>query len=99
MDEGDWLAPRGGGQGGRRRAGGVRRRGGRGGGACGIPGSASEADDAVQEAWLRLSRADAGAVDNLGGWLTTVVARGGPNMLQARSARRGGPGGGGARPS
>ncbi len=38
-------------------------------------GSPSEADDAVQEAWLRLSRADAGEVANLGGWLTTVVAR------------------------
>ena len=51
-------------------------------------GSTSEADDAVQEAWLRLSRSDAGAVDNLGGWLTTVVARVCLNMLQARSARR-----------
>ena len=38
-------------------------------------GSVSEADDAVQEAWLRLSRADAGDIDNLGAWLTTVVAR------------------------
>ena len=38
-------------------------------------GSASEADDAVQEAWLRLTRADASAVENLRGWLTTVVAR------------------------
>ena len=38
-------------------------------------GSSHEADDAVQEGWLRLSRADADAVDNLGGWLTTVVAR------------------------
>jgi DNA-directed RNA polymerase specialized sigma24 family protein len=38
-------------------------------------GSASEADDAVQEAWLRLARAGAGDADNLGGWLTTVVAR------------------------
>ena len=38
-------------------------------------GSVSEADDAVQEAWLRLSRADAGEIENLGGWLTTVVAR------------------------
>lgn len=38
-------------------------------------GSAAEADDAVQEAFIRLSRTDAGAVDNLGGWLTTVVGR------------------------
>jgi RNA polymerase sigma factor (sigma-70 family) len=51
-------------------------------------GSTSEADDAVQEAWLRLSRTDAGAVENLGGWLTTVVARVCLNMLQARSSRR-----------
>jgi RNA polymerase sigma factor (sigma-70 family) len=51
-------------------------------------GSLSEADDAVQEAWLRLSRADAGAVDNLGGWLTTVVARVCLNLLQARRSRR-----------
>jgi RNA polymerase sigma factor (sigma-70 family) len=47
-------------------------------------GSASEADDAVQEAWLRLSRADPGSIDNLGGWLTTVVARVCLNMLQSR---------------
>ena len=51
-------------------------------------GSLSEADDAVQEAWLRLSRADAGEVENLGGWLTTVVARVCLNMLRARNARR-----------
>ena len=38
-------------------------------------GSASEADDAVQEAWLRLSRSDTSEVENLSGWLTTVVAR------------------------
>ena len=38
-------------------------------------GSLSEADDAVQDAWLRLSRTDTSAVENLGGWLTTVVAR------------------------
>ena len=38
-------------------------------------GSLSEADDAVQEAWLRLSRSDADAIENLDGWLTTVVAR------------------------
>jgi RNA polymerase sigma factor (sigma-70 family) len=47
-------------------------------------GSASDADDAVQEAWLRLGRADAGSIDNLGGWLTTVVARVCLNMLQSR---------------
>jgi RNA polymerase sigma-70 factor (ECF subfamily) len=46
--------------------------------------SASEADDAVQETWLRLSRADADSIDNLGGWLTTVVARVCLNMLKAR---------------
>jgi RNA polymerase sigma factor (sigma-70 family) len=51
-------------------------------------GSLAEADDAVQEAWLRLSRADAGAVGNLGGWLTTVVARVCLDMLRARTARR-----------
>src|SRR5579859_2346069 len=47
-------------------------------------GSASEADDAVQETWLRLSRSDRGLIENLGGWLTTVVARVCLNMLQAR---------------
>jgi RNA polymerase sigma factor (sigma-70 family) len=47
-------------------------------------GSANEADDAVQEAWLRLSRSDADDIDNLGGWLTTVVARVCLNMLAAR---------------
>jgi RNA polymerase sigma-70 factor, ECF subfamily len=51
-------------------------------------GSLSEADDAVQEAWLRLSRSDTGAVENLGGWLTTVVARVCLNMLRSRAARR-----------
>jgi RNA polymerase sigma-70 factor (ECF subfamily) len=50
-------------------------------------GSLAEADDAVQEAWLRLNRSDADAVDNLGGWLTTVVARIALDMLRARSAR------------
>jgi RNA polymerase sigma-70 factor, ECF subfamily len=50
-------------------------------------GSLSEADDAVQEAWLRLSRTDASRVENLGGWLTTVVARVSLNMLRARDAR------------
>ena len=51
-------------------------------------GSASEADDAVQEAWLRLSRAGAGGVENLGGWLTTIVARVSLNMLRSRTLRR-----------
>jgi RNA polymerase sigma factor (sigma-70 family) len=51
-------------------------------------GSLSEADDAVQEAWLRLSRADTSGVENLGGWLTTVVARVCLNMLQSRKSRR-----------
>jgi len=46
-------------------------------------GSASDADDAVQEAWLRLSRTGPGTIDNLGGWLTTVVARVCLNMLQS----------------
>lgn len=51
-------------------------------------GSASEAEDAVQEAWLRLSRSDSAAVANLGGWLTTVVARVALDMLRSRSSRR-----------
>jgi RNA polymerase sigma factor (sigma-70 family) len=51
-------------------------------------GSLSEADDAVQEAWLRLSRTDASAVENLGGWLTTVVGRVSLNMLRSRRSRR-----------
>src|SRR6266852_9982249 len=51
-------------------------------------GSLSEADDAVQEAWLRLSRSDTSSVENLGGWLTTVVARISLNMLRSRKLRR-----------
>jgi RNA polymerase sigma factor (sigma-70 family) len=51
-------------------------------------GSLTEADDAVQEAWLRLSRSDAGGIENLGGWLTTVVARVSLNMLRSRATRR-----------
>jgi RNA polymerase sigma-70 factor (ECF subfamily) len=51
-------------------------------------GSLSEADDAVQDAWLRLSRSGAGEVDNLGGWLTTIVARVCLNMLRSRNLRR-----------
>jgi RNA polymerase sigma-70 factor (ECF subfamily) len=51
-------------------------------------GSRSDADDAVQEAWLRLGRADAAGIDNLGGWLTTVVARVCLDMLRSRRLRR-----------
>ena len=51
-------------------------------------GSVSEADDAVQEAWLRLSRSDTSGVENLGGWLTTVVGRVSLNMLRSRASRR-----------
>jgi RNA polymerase sigma-70 factor (ECF subfamily) len=51
-------------------------------------GSLSEADDAVQESWLHLSRSDIGGVENLGGWLTTVVARVCLDMLRARKSRR-----------
>ena len=51
-------------------------------------GSASEADDAVQECWLRLSRTDTSGVENLGGWLTTVVSRVCLDMLRSRRARR-----------
>src|SRR4051812_26441198 len=51
-------------------------------------GSVSEADDAVQEAWLRLSRADASAIEDLRAWLTTVVARVSLNALRSRRARR-----------
>lgn len=51
-------------------------------------GSLSEAEDAVQESWLRLSRSDSAAVENLGGWLTTVVGRVCLDMLRSRKARR-----------
>ena len=51
-------------------------------------GSLSEADDAVQEAWLRLSRTDSDEIENMGGWLTTVVARVSLNMIRSRTARR-----------
>jgi len=51
-------------------------------------GSLSEADDAVQESWLRLSRANTSSVENLAGWLTTVVARVCLNMLRTRESRR-----------
>jgi RNA polymerase sigma factor (sigma-70 family) len=56
-------------------------------------GSLTEADDAVQDAWIRLRRADTGDVENLRGWLTTVVGRVCLNMLRSRRTRRGpGPG-------
>src|SRR5262249_48857433 len=51
-------------------------------------GSPGEAEDAVQESWLRLSRADTSGIENLGGWLTTVVARVCLDMLRTRAARR-----------
>src|SRR5215208_6172367 len=50
-------------------------------------GSLSDADDAVQEAWIRLNRADTRDVENLGGWLTTVVARISLNVLRSRQTR------------
>jgi len=53
-----------------------------------ILGSLNEADDAVQESWLRLSRSDASDIENLGAWLTTVVARVCLNMLRSRKSRR-----------
>ena len=51
-------------------------------------GSVSEADDAIQEAWLRLNRSDTSQIENLGGWLTTVVARVCLDMLRSRSSRK-----------
>lgn len=51
-------------------------------------GSVSEAEDAVQEAWIKLSRADAGGIENLRGWLTTVVARVCLDMMRTRASRR-----------
>src|SRR6185436_14755582 len=51
-------------------------------------GSVSEAEDAAQEAWIRMSRTDISAVDNLRGWLTTVVARVCLDMLRTRASRR-----------
>jgi len=77
MDDGDWLAKRF--QEDRARLRAVAYR---------LLGSSGEADDAVQEAWMRLSRADHAAVENLGGWLTTVIARVCLDMLRARGSRR-----------
>ena len=76
MDQGDWLAERF--QEHRARLRAVAYR---------MLGSPSEADDAVQEAWVRFSRTDTSAVENLSSWLTTVVSRVCLNMLQARQAR------------
>jgi len=76
MREGDWLAERF--EEHRRRLRAIAYR---------ILGSPSDADDAVQEAWLRFSRSDTSAVDNLGSWLSTVVSRVCLNMLQARTSR------------
>ena len=77
MDERDWLAERFEEHRSRLRAVAYR-----------MLGSLTEADDAVQDAWLRLNRSDAAAIENLGGWLTTVVARISLNMLRARDTRR-----------
>ncbi|WP_028922645.1 RNA polymerase sigma factor SigJ [Pseudonocardia acaciae] len=77
MDDGDWLATRFEENRGHLRAVAYR-----------MLGSLTEADDAVQEAWLRLSRSDSGAIHNLGGWLTTTVARVCLDMLRSRSSRR-----------
>ena len=77
MDKGDWLAARF--EGNRPRLRAVAYR---------MLGSLSEADDAVQDAWLRLSRADSSLVDNLDGWLTTVVSRVCLDKLRARTLRR-----------
>ena len=77
MDERDWLAERF-----------EEHRTGLRAVAYRMLGSLSEADDAVQEAWLRLSRSDAEEIENLGGWLTTVVGRVSLNMLRTRRTRR-----------
>jgi RNA polymerase sigma factor (sigma-70 family) len=77
MDESDWLAERFEEHRGELRAVAYR-----------MLGSLSEADDAVQEAWLRISKADTRNVHNLGAWLTTVVGRVCLNMLRSRTARR-----------
>jgi RNA polymerase sigma-70 factor (ECF subfamily) len=77
MDEQQWLAERF-----------EEHRGHLRGVAYRMLGSLNEADDAVQESWLRLSRADTGDVQNLGGWLSTVVARVCLDMLRSRKSRR-----------
>jgi RNA polymerase sigma-70 factor (ECF subfamily) len=77
MDDGAWLADRF-----------EEQRGHLKGVAYRMLGSLTEADDAVQEAWIRASRADASDVENLRGWLTTIVARICLNVLQSRKSRR-----------
>ena len=77
MDDNDWLAQRF--EGHRARLRQVAYR---------MLGSVSEADDAVQEGWIRLSRSNVNQIDNLGGWLTTVVARVCLDMLRSRASRR-----------
>src|SRR4029450_10737734 len=77
MDENEWLAPRFEQHRPRLRAVAYR-----------MLGSLADADDAVQDTWLRLTRAGADEVENLGGWLTTVVARVCLNMLRSRATRR-----------
>ena len=77
MDESDWLAERF--EAHRPRLHAVAHR---------MLGSAAEADDAMQEAWLRLSRSDASGVENMGGWLTTIVARVCLDLLRSRQSRR-----------
>ena len=77
MDERDWLAERFEENRGHLRAVAYR-----------MLGSLSEAEDAVQEAWLRLNRSDSSSIENLGGWLTRVVARVSLDMLRSRKARR-----------
>lgn len=77
MDEREWLAERF-----------EENRGHLRGVAYRMLGSLSDADDAVQESWLRLSRTGADGIDNLGGWLTTVVARVSLDMLRSRQAKR-----------
>src|SRR5947208_12578339 len=76
MDKNDWLAQRF-----------EKNRAHLRGVAYRMLGSLSEADDAVQETWLRLSRSDAGSIQNLSGWLTTVAARVCLDMLRSRTAR------------
>jgi RNA polymerase sigma-70 factor (ECF subfamily) len=77
MDDRDWLVERFESQRGQLRAVAYR-----------MLGSLSDADDALQEAWLRVERADASSVENVGGWFTTIVARVCLNMLRSRTARR-----------
>src|SRR5215470_133821 len=77
VDEGDWLAERF--EAHRPRLHAVAHR---------MLGSPAEADDAMQEAWLRLSRSDTSAVQNMSGWLTTIVARVCLDLLRSRQARR-----------